>query len=120
MNANKLNWSRPPWNIYSMIFGPFRKLFEPVQQSIEPYVHKGQLAADLGCRSGFSTFGLARAVGPEGKVYAIDLDGKSIQTLENKANRDGYRNIEAHPTTAADLCFIKDKSVDFVLANGLL
>ena len=120
MSNKKQSRGHPPWNISLMILGPFRKLFEPAQELIAPYAKKGQVVADLGCRSGFYTIGLAKAVGPEGKVYAVDLDQKSIQTLEKRAGKDGYANIETHATTAADLSFIKDKSVDFILANGLL
>ena len=37
-----------------------------------------------------------------------------------KKNEIGYDNIKAFASTAADLSFIKNKSVDFVFANGLL
>jgi ubiquinone/menaquinone biosynthesis C-methylase UbiE len=40
--------------------------------------------------------------------------------LEKKVDKLGYRNIELHASSASDLSFIKDGSVDFVLANGLL
>jgi ubiquinone/menaquinone biosynthesis C-methylase UbiE len=40
--------------------------------------------------------------------------------LEERASKLGYHNIEAHASSAADLSFIKDGSVDFVLANGQL
>ena len=40
--------------------------------------------------------------------------------MEKKADKRGYRNIEAHVSSACDLSFISDGSVDFVLANGLL
>ncbi len=109
-----------PWNISLSILGPFRNLFEPTQRLVEPYAKKGQVVADLGCRTGYNTFILAKSVGSEGKVYAVDLDKKCIQILEKNADKTGYHNIEAHATSAADLRFIKDKSVDFVLANGLL
>jgi ubiquinone/menaquinone biosynthesis C-methylase UbiE len=95
-------------------------LFEPPQRLVEPYVKKGQVVADLGCGPGYYTLVLAKNVGPEGKVYAVDLDKKCIQTLEKKAAKAGYHNIEAHASSAANLSFIKDKSVDFILANGLL
>jgi len=109
-----------PWNISLSIIGPFRKLFEPPQRLVEPYVKKGQVVVDVGCGPGFYTLVLAEAVGPEGKVYAIDLDKKCIQALRKKADKAGYHNIEAHANSAADLSFIKDKSIDFILANGLL
>ena len=126
MNANKEKQNtkqshrHPPWNISLSILGPFRKLFEPPQRLIEPYVKKGQVVADLGCGSGYYTLPLAECVGPEGKVYAVDLDKKCIRALEKKAAKSGYSNIEAHTSSASDLSFIKDSSVDFILANGLL
>jgi ubiquinone/menaquinone biosynthesis C-methylase UbiE len=110
----------PPWNISLSILGPFRKLFEPPQRLVEPYVKKGQIVADLGCGQGYYTMILAKSVGPEGKVYAVDLDKKCIQALKKTAAKAGYHNIETHTSSAADLSFIKDKSVDFILANGLL
>jgi ubiquinone/menaquinone biosynthesis C-methylase UbiE len=95
-------------------------MFEPLQRLIEPYVTNGQVVADLGCGSGYYTLALAQCVGPEGKVYAVDLDKKCIRTLEKKMENEGYHNIEAHASSASDLGFIKDGSVDFVLTNGLL
>ena len=106
---------RPP-----AILDPIRKRFEPPQRLIGPFVKNGQVVADLGCGSGYYTLALAEFVGPQGKVYAVDLDKKCIRSLQKKADKGGYRNIEAHASSAADVSFIKDKSVDFVLANGLL
>jgi 2-polyprenyl-3-methyl-5-hydroxy-6-metoxy-1,4-benzoquinol methylase len=113
--SRRLFLRRPP-----AILDPIRRLFEPPQRLIGPYVKKGQVVADLGCGSGYYTFALAEIVGTAGKVYAVDLDKKCIQALEKKASKVGYHNIEAHASSAADLSFIKDKSVDFILANGLL
>ena len=84
------------------------------------YVSNGQIVADLGCGPGFYTLALAECIGNEGKVFAVDSDIKAIQTLEKKADKRGYHNIEAHASSASDLGFIKDGSVDFVLADGLL
>jgi ubiquinone/menaquinone biosynthesis C-methylase UbiE len=102
---------------------PVRRLFgrfENPQEHIEPYVTNGQVVADLGCGSGYYTLALAECVGPEGRVYAVDLSERAVRELEKKASERGYRNIEAHASSASDLSFIKDGSVDFVLANGLL
>ncbi len=43
-----------------------------------------------------------------------------ISALQKKGDEGGYHNIEWHVASAADMNFIKDESVDFVLANGLL
>jgi 2-polyprenyl-3-methyl-5-hydroxy-6-metoxy-1,4-benzoquinol methylase len=106
---------RPPASL-----DPFRRLFEPPQRLVGPYVRNGQVVADLGCGSGYYTLPLAELVGPEGKVYAVDLGKNCIRALEKKADKGGYHNIEAHASSASDLSFIKDRSVDFVFANGLL
>lgn len=87
---------------------------------VKSYLHKGQIVVDLGCGWGHYSIKLAGLVGPEGKVYAIDMAEKCILKLLKKAHKGGYENIEAYTTTAADMGFIKDKSIDFVFANGLL
>jgi len=97
----------------------FRRLFDN-PHSFCSYVVEGQAVADLGCGPGFYSLGLAECVGPEGRVHAVDSDEKAIRALEKKADKRGYHNIEAHVSSASDLSFIKDESVDFVLANGLL
>jgi ubiquinone/menaquinone biosynthesis C-methylase UbiE len=99
---------------------PISRLFENPQRSIEPYVRKGQVVADLGCNTGYYTFALAEGVGPEGRVYAVDLKEDYIRTLEKRADELGYRNVEFHACSASDLSFMRDELVDFVLANGLL
>ncbi len=78
------------------------------------------MVADFDCGPGYYTLALAECVGPEGRVYAIDSDDKAIQAVKQKAEKHGYPNIEAHTTSAHDLSFIKDESVDFILAEGLL
>ena len=98
---------------------PFRRLFSNPNKYC-PYVTNGQVVADLGCGPGYYTLALAECVGPEGRVYAVDSDEKAIRALEKKANKRGCHNIETHASSASDLSFIKDESVDFVLANGLL
>ncbi len=117
---------RKLWEVESIaLFGfallyPIVRIFAPPQKLIGPYVKKGQVIADLGCASGYFTLALADSVGSEGKVYAVDVNKKTIRALEKKAEKGNYRNIESRASSAADLSFIKDRSVDFVLANGLL
>jgi ubiquinone/menaquinone biosynthesis C-methylase UbiE len=98
---------------------PFRKLLSNPNEFCS-FVTRGQVVADLGCGPGFYTLALAECVGPKGRIYAFDSDEKAIRALEKKAEERGYRNIETHASSASDLNFIKDGSVDFVLANGLL
>jgi len=97
----------------------FRRLFENPREYCQ-YVTNGQVVADLGCGPGYFTLAFAECVGPEGRVYAVDSDEKGIRALEKKANKSGHHNIETHTSSASNLSFIKDRSIDFVLAHGLL
>ncbi|MFC2043110.1 class I SAM-dependent methyltransferase [Chloroflexota bacterium] len=108
---------RPP-----AFLDPIMTRFESpkILRLIGPYVNKGQVVVDLGCGWGYYTFALADLVGSEGKVYTVDLSKKCVRSIQKKANKGSYQNIEAHASTAANLSFIKDRSVDFVFANGLL
>jgi ubiquinone/menaquinone biosynthesis C-methylase UbiE len=54
----------------------------------------GDYIADLGSGSGYFTFRLADAVGPTGKVYAVDIDEAMNADLANRAQDEGYQNIE--------------------------
>ena len=99
---------------------PIFRLGDKSIRRVGPYVQKDQVAADIGCGWGHYSFALADMVGPRGKVYAVDLARKCILAIRNKAEKRGCQVIEAQESTAADLSFIKDGSVDFVLANGLL
>ena len=87
---------------------------------VSPYIHRGDVAADIGSGWGYYTFLLADQVGPGGKVYSVELGENCVRFIQKKAERKGLRNIEARASTAADLGFIADKSVDLVFANGLL
>ena len=99
---------------------PIARIFDPPERLIKPYVKKGQVVADLGCATGYYALALANSVGSAGKVYAVDKNKKSIRALEKKVEKGDYLNIEAHASSAANLSFIKDSSVDFVFANTLL
>jgi SAM-dependent methyltransferase len=98
-----------------------RYLFSPPERLVGKYVEPGERAADLGCGAGFHTLPMARIVGGEGRVYAVDFDPKAIARLERQAKRRGYHGIiEARAASASAIDFIESRSIHFVLAEGLL
>ncbi|HXG18464.1 MAG TPA: class I SAM-dependent methyltransferase [Methylomirabilota bacterium] len=54
----------------------------------------GDHVADLGAGGGYFTFRLADAVGPHGKVYAVDIDKGNLDYIARRAQQHGYTNIE--------------------------
>lgn len=105
----------PAWGLYNLV-----RRFTDNPRKHCSYVARGQVVADLGSGPGYYTLPLAECVGPEGRVYAVDSDEKAIRALEKKAKKQGYNNIETHAKSASDLSFIKNVSVDFILADGLV
>lgn len=80
-------------------------------------VRQGDEVADLGAGSGYFTVRLAREVGPAGKVYAVDIDSKMLDYIEQRAKEEKLENIQtilADPndpklgSASVDLIFICD------------
>ena len=44
---------------------------------------------DLGCGMGYFSIGMARLVGGKGKVIAVDLQQKMLDTMVKRASRSG-------------------------------
>jgi ubiquinone/menaquinone biosynthesis C-methylase UbiE len=81
---------------------------------------EGATVVDLGCGPGFTTMDLARAVGPEGRVIAVDRDGeRSLPLLEERAGASGFTNIETRATELESLN-LPEASVDGVYGRWVL
>jgi predicted methyltransferase len=55
----------------------------------------GDRVADLGAGGGYFTFRLADAVGPSGRVYAVDVDRGMLDYLRERAERDARPQVVA-------------------------
>jgi hypothetical protein len=55
---------------------------------------KGDVVADIGAGSGYITTRLARTVGPEGRVKAVDIQPEMLDALEKKLGRARIRNVD--------------------------
>ncbi|WP_242345713.1 class I SAM-dependent methyltransferase [Anaeromyxobacter terrae] len=60
----------------------------------------GGVACDAGAGPGYFALRLARAVGPTGRVYAIDVEPRMIALLEERAREAGVANV--HPLLAPE------------------
>lgn len=94
----------------------------------DPYDHRfeiikaldlkpGMVVADIGAGTGLFTRLFAPLVGPEGKVYAVDIAPSFVQHIEQRAKTEGIKNIEGVvctadsanlPPNSIDLAFICD------------
>ena len=77
-------------------------------------IRPGDRVADLGSGSGYFTLRLARAVGPDGKVYAVDVDEKMNEYLRQRVAKAGVANVDVVLGRFEDP-LLPDGGVDLVL-----
>lgn len=74
----------------------------------------GDVVADIGCGSGYYTRQLAYAVGPEGVVYAVDIQPEMLELLTNKLAALNIRNVKPVLGATNDPMLCR-QSVDLIL-----
>jgi len=77
----------------------------------------GDVVADIGAGTGYFSRPLAKAVAPDGKVYAVDVAADVLEYLKQRADQEGISNIvplvsreedPMLPRNAVDLVFFCD------------
>ena len=68
-------------------------------------VKPGMSIGEAGAGRGYLSFHLSRRVGEMGRIYANDIDKKSLQYIINRCEREGVKNIETILGEIADPCF---------------
>lgn len=85
-------------------------------------LERGDFIADFGAGHGFFTIPMARIVGGDGKVFAIDIQKDTLDVVRARAKLDHLLNIEY---IWADLdeeggSRLKNEFIDFVLVSNVL
>ena len=53
----------------------------------------GDIVADVGCGTGYFARKIAKEVGPEGKVYGVDIQPEFLKMLEDLCEEEGINNV---------------------------
>jgi ubiquinone/menaquinone biosynthesis C-methylase UbiE len=85
-------------------------------------IQEGMKIADFGSGGGYFTILSAEKVGPDGKVYALDILEDKLDGLRSKAKAKNLDNIETIRTNLEILgsSSLSDNSQDMVLLANLL
>ncbi len=65
-------------------------------------IPRGGTVIDLGAGVGYFTWRLAKRVGPEGKVFATDIQQEMLHMLARNMRKRGIKNVETILSTQAD------------------
>lgn len=75
---------------------PEREAWQKPDRVVEALgLRVGDVACDVGAGPGYMALRMARAVGPTGAVYAIDVDPRMIETIGQRIQETGIDNV--HP-----------------------
>lgn len=84
-----------PAFIGSFLDSNYRRKMQPPDKLIKRSgIKEGMKVLELGCGSGAFTTFVARAVGDEGNVFALDIQPKMLEQLKNKLKRTENRDIK--------------------------
>jgi ubiquinone/menaquinone biosynthesis C-methylase UbiE len=104
----------PWWGGY-FIDNPLRRLLHKPETILGRYVRRGMTVMDFGCGMGIFSIAMAQLVGPEGRVFAVDLQQKMLDVMEKRARKVGVADrITSHPCEATSIGL--DEPVEFALA----
>ena len=104
-----------PWWLCPTFDNPLRRLIHNPEAILDGLVGEGQIALDIGCGMGYFTIPMARMVGPQGWVVAVDLQMKMLERVAQRARRAGVdERIRIHQNTPDGIGL--SEKVDFALA----
>jgi len=78
----------------------------------------GDTVADIGSGGGYFTVLMARAVGPKGTVYAVDIDAALLKHVDDLAKKEGFSNVTTVRATESGTG-IPGRCVDMVFMRNV-
>jgi predicted methyltransferase len=84
----------PPQDL-GLLEGPDRDAWQKPDQIMDALgIADGSTVADIGAGAGWFTIRLARRIGPNGVVYAQDVQRQMLEAIRRRVAREGLRNVE--------------------------
>lgn len=94
-DPERVTWQRPAEVVAALALAP------------------GAVACDLGVGPGYFAIPMGRAVGPAGRVHAIDVDARMLEVLARRAREAGVTNVI--PRLSADGSALPPEPCDLIL-----
>ena len=82
-------------------------------------LHPGDVVLDLGSGGGIDVLLSARRVGPDGKVYGLDMVDEMLELARQNQRESGVENVEFLKGTIEDVP-LPDESVDVIISNCVI
>lgn len=111
-----------PWWLGYLLASPLRRLFDDPARVLDGYVRAGMTVLEPGPGMGFFTLEMARMVGANGRVVAVDIQKKMLDSLKRRAQRAHLADRIDARLAPAESMNITDLAlqVDFTLAYAVV
>jgi len=125
-----------PWWLAYTFDNPVRRILHRPEIVLAGLVRQGQTVLDIGCGMGHFTIGMAKMVGPHGRVIAVDIQDRMLDHVRRRAMKDGLSErivlhkgevsgVEMSGEVDSALAFwmvheVPDQSAFFQAVKGLL
>ncbi|MDZ4658233.1 MAG: class I SAM-dependent methyltransferase [Bythopirellula sp.] len=108
--AVTMHYTGAPWLVRES-----RQREEDCEQLLKALkIQPGQMVCDMGCGNGFYTLQLAKMVGSQGKVLAVDIQSEMLSYLRSQMRKEKVTNIQPLLGTPIDPR-LEPGSVDLML-----
>lgn len=112
--------SRPAEEWIKTLDGPARVASLKIDEVVSSIrLEPGQVVADIGAGSGLFVVSLARAVGPKGKVFAVEIDEGFFPGIVKRAADAGVGNVQTVLGTFTDPA-LPVKNIDAAFFHDVL
>lgn len=112
-----------PWWIGYLLASPIRRWMSQSPESLlAPYIRTGMTVLEPGPGMGYFTLPMARLVGPDGRIVAVDIQPKMLASLTRRARKAGMLDRIDIRLAKPDRMGIDDLrgTVDFALAFAVV
>jgi ubiquinone/menaquinone biosynthesis C-methylase UbiE len=104
-----------PWWLCFTFDNPLRRIFHDPFKILNPYLHQGDTAIDIGPGMGYFSIPMTQLVGSTGRVTAIDIQPRMLSALMERARKKGVSEIIKTHLAGPDSIGFHEKA-DFILA----
>ncbi|MCP1100983.1 ubiquinone/menaquinone biosynthesis C-methylase UbiE [Aequitasia blattaphilus] len=107
-----------PWWAGHSLNWRARKILHSPKAILGPYLKAGMTALDIGCGMGYFTIPMAKMVGDNGKVIAVDLQQKMLAGIQQNAQKSGVDQLIIPHQCEQSALSLEDYTgcIDFALA----
>ena len=96
-----------------------KRLLNPAKTLRSLGISAGMVVADIGCGTGFFTIPLASAVGPRGKVFAVDISREMTRDVRKRVAKEGLKNIKT-VLSRENRISVASKRIDYCLLSSVV